>query len=38
MMDKNGGGTTTNWYEPGQIPKEAMMSRESFDSAYNAGS
>lgn len=37
MMDKNGGGTTTNWYEEGQIPKEAMMSRESFDSAYNSG-
>jgi hypothetical protein len=37
MMDKNGGESTTNWYEPGQIPKEAMMSRESFDSAYNSG-
>lgn len=35
MMDKHGGQSTTKWYDPGQIPKEAMMSRESFDSAYN---
>ena len=36
MMDKHGGQSTTKWYDPGQIPKEAMMSRESFDSAYNS--
>lgn len=35
MMDKHGGQSTTKWYNPGQIPKEAMMSRESFDASYN---
>jgi hypothetical protein len=36
QLDKNGGESKTKWYKENEIPKEALLSRESFDSAYNA--
>ena len=36
QLDKNGGESKTKWYAENEIPKEALLSRESFDSAYNA--